>query len=437
MSSTARYRERRGEPYQVAHTGHPLAAIWAGIQIAQGLGVMPSIGSVVNGVAGAVTSSVTTSVANNVMGQVSDKAFAGSSSLNPFRYLNTEAIAAETSKEVMSWSMTSFLALGAMGLGTKALLGVYGDSVTRMVYGSIQDELSRFRNRFSKSPQTGAPPARWYEWGASTNPKSMDSARAVVSSLPIDSIGVYLLLFGSFLSFLHYSGASDIKEQLARHKAKVYAEETSLTASRQSPAIARAREAESPFSHKTQMDRLEGQQEWDQLVIRDAIAHTAQEGNAFTLFGWGGGKQQSAKAMDEQRAHAAALKHLQAEAEQQDAFLDRHLRELYLGSPYYTPGKNGSYYAVGDISVIRALINTMLGFMLQMEAVLNGGRRSKNDAAGAAGHLPPFYVVARVISGCAYWELFAHAIRLHGWGPVYVAVQYIIGLLSAVLPGAR
>jgi hypothetical protein len=40
-------------------------------------------------------------------------------------------------------------------------------------------------------------------------------------------------------------------------------------------------------------------------------------------------------------------------------------------------------------------------------------------------------VAARAAAVVAYWELFARALRLYGWAPVYIAVQQVTHMLMS------
>jgi hypothetical protein len=345
----------------------------------------------------------------------------GADPLAAARALSDSSAQEEGVKDLLSTTLTSGLVLAAVGMGTRALLGVYGDSMARTITGNIQGEMARFRQR-RPAPHDHAPhdhadhaphranddnnnnyggsTVRWDEWGRSGGKREEGGALAF---LPLDSLGVHLLLFGSVLSLLHYWGAREAKEHLRL-------EHSHQQARREAAVAARGGDGGAPNISITTDEQLRlmmgADGAWDQLANRDAAAHSSR-----------------------QREHSEALL-----LRPQRAWLEDKLHALYMASPYYnpttTPRRNSLYFlSLSDVSVVRLLVNTMLGFIVQGESLLRGGR-----APGAGG----FHSVARIVTGLFFWELLTRALRLYGWAPVYVATQHVVRLLTeATRAGGR
>jgi hypothetical protein len=179
------------------------------------------------------------------------------------------------------------------------------------------------------------------------------------------------------------------------------------------------------------MIELEEAEEWDQLIIHDSLAHayprptlmdSLRRLDPFSSHG-------SSKGGPETRLNGEQIRY---QDEREDPFLVKQLKELYLKAEYYKPGtKDARFLTLKELSTVRMLINTMLGFILQMESVF--GVRRQGGGAGGNGHPSqlPFYAITQFVAAVAYWELFSRAIRLHGWAPVYVATEQVLRMLSA------
>jgi hypothetical protein len=384
----------------------------AGLQYAKRAGTQALVSVAGQALANATGATGASNLISGVMGTVLGTTNNNNNALQA-NALNTSEAVAETSRGVLSTTLTSALALGAMGIGTRTLLQMYGDSTVGTVMGSIQYELARFRQRFAAAPPPRAttaalllggpdPSHNWTQWGQ-TGRGAAEGVGGLLAALPLDSLGFHLLLFGSFLSFLHRWGALDAKAQLLWEHEQ-----------RNADALSGAPSAVPSDLTDMRRHQLETRGDWDQLAIRDAAAHARADTRT--------AQQQQAR---EEGGVAAQ--------QQQRPFLESKLRNLYLRAPYYDPSRpDGSYYSLDHINVVRILINTMLGFLLQMEYLLRGGRTSSSSSSSHTSG-DGFHTTTRVVSGLFFWELLVHALRLHGWGPVHVATQHLVGLLKAAV----
>ena len=338
-----------------------------------------------------------------------------------------------------SSSLTSLITMGAIGLGSRLLFSVYGDRITNSVSNTIGNELERFSskqrllNNHEKRGMQG-PHTRenhhnhttnnnnnghWDQWlhtGRSVEHTAAASGGAL-SGLPLESIAVHLLLLGSMLSYLNYSGASDIKKKLAENSKRMI-------------QIKRAQKAPHPQQQAaadislTEISKHQVLEDWEYLAHMDGAQHAARE-NA-----------PPPRNFMRQRADHMHNKAVLVAIEN-----ERHLNEsfsgkLYLRSPYYNPEtnpKNLNFFSVYDTHVVRVIINVLNGFILHMESLFNAGRPrqqyNQGESSSSAGVQNPFSKMTTVVAALAYSEFLARALRLYGWAPVTLAVQAVIAQL--------
>jgi hypothetical protein len=331
-----------------------------------------------------------------------------------------------------SSSLTSLITMGAIGLGSRLLFSVYGDRITNSVSNTIGNELERFSskqrllNNHEKRGMQG-PHTRenhhnhtnnnnnnghWDQWlhtGRSVEHTAAASGGAL-SGLPLESIAVHLLLLGSMLSYLNYSGASDIKKKLAENHAHML----QLGEAHKDPVVAK-------LSQKD-IQRYQDLQEWEYLAHMDGAQHAAE------------GTDPSSGNFMRRRKDMLHQKAMRDELDGQIQIAGSPYAQLYLGSPYYDPETDQNklnFFSVKDTSVVRVITNVLYGFILHMESLLNAGRPRQpyNPGGGGGGVQNPFSKMTTVVAALAYSEFLARALRLYGWAPVTLAVQAVIAQL--------
>ncbi len=70
-------------------------------------------------------------------------------------------------------------------------------------------------------------------------------------------------------------------------------------------------------------------------------------------------------------------------------------------------------------ATVRTLVNMWLGFLAHIPG--HGGSDGLRH-------------IAQVSSLFVYWEVFAYALRLYGWGPVYASLTFVLRELLALKP---
>jgi hypothetical protein len=337
-----------------------------------------------------------------------------------------DAIGQGAAKDAVASSVTSGLMTGAAMLGAKLLFSVYGDDVTTGIVDGVSMELLRFQNMRYGSVEASPPPvpnahhlrappahlhseppksatsAEWEAWhraGAATTPKE-------VRGMDARSVGMMLLVFGGVFNYLHGIGAYEMRRKTrARAEASAAVSATSTTSTTTTTPVLPSR----------------------QKGVGGAAAPSTMPSEATRAFyDW--------QARQTVRVRTEIREQEDGGDNGQDGLLSWAIRQMYANHPFYAPVPEGKadtawYFTLQNNHPVRFLINLMLGFSLQANALLLGGDlRHTGD---------PIHITAKMISFWVYWELFARALRLYGWAPVYVATQQLLNLFSSPAPPPR
>jgi hypothetical protein len=117
-----------------------------------------------------------------------------------------------------------------------------------------------------------------------------------------------------------------------------------------------------------------------------------------------------------------------AEEVEDAGLLEQLLHSLYASHPFYAPALNAkqeaAYFTLSDNHPVRMVVNLLLGFLMQLNALLapGGGSTTLDDPIGQ---------VARATSVLAYFELLMRALRLYGWAPLYVGTRLVASVFLA------
>jgi hypothetical protein len=340
--------------------------------------------------------------------------------------------------DVLSSSIVSALGYTGAVAGTGLLYHMYGGPITRSVTDTVNEELQQFQQRQALTRKNsahhhanaaqgsggrgrGSTPAQWLGWeraGAS------QGAVASILKMPSHSLGIQLLIFGTFLTYLHAQGAYEIKKQLkGREVRERFGGKKTRQVAAGAPSGQNVPLRPDTVPPELDQSRMKEQCEWDDLALLDA-------------------KQTMLKDM----LHEKGVGIETLREEEEDGFIDSALREMYTKDSFYDPNASppGHFIKLQTPNPVRMIINIMLGFIMQMNVFLVGrtasspsrrqGKEKEEEGVDKTHHTDTLRDAARLIAVWAYWELFVHAIRQHGWGPVYVATQHVVALLTS---GAR
>jgi hypothetical protein len=102
-------------------------------------------------------------------------------------------------------------------------------------------------------------------------------------------------------------------------------------------------------------------------------------------------------------------------------YLSKQIKKMYANEDYYSKDKSGiRYTSVRHLSVVRTIFNILLGAYIQANRLIGSGEPSDSITE-----------FSRWATMAMYWEVLVHLLHLHGWGPVYNALQLITKLLYA------
>ena len=141
----------------------------------------------------------------------------------------------------------------------------------------------------------------------------------------------------------------------------------------------------------------------------------------------GGGHPDATAALDDdtRRAYMEWMSKTEQKSDD-DGLLDGMLRRMYTAHPFYAtpqdPSKEEPYFTLGENHPVRVVINLILGFSMQVNALFTG--QSGHSTAD------PIYLTARRVSLLTYWEVIARALRLYGVAPVFVATSMVARMFS-------
>jgi hypothetical protein len=132
---------------------------------------------------------------------------------------------------------------------------------------------------------------------------------------------------------------------------------------------------------------------------------------------------------DAKRATYAELAEAAAKApstKQDDALLERMLHSLYAQHPFYASGgkAEAAYFTLSGNHPVRMVVNLLLGFLVQLNALLAGGGAIDDPVAD----------MARIASVVAYFELLMRSLRLYGWAPLYVGTSLVARMFAGETP---
>lgn len=275
------------------------------------------------------------------------------------------------------WALSSSFAgsVGAIGVGWagKLLMGHYGADIVQGFYGTIFNELGKL-----SSPEwwRGAPPV-----APKTKPLSLfslENAQTLMGVASQHSRALFAVLLVVSLQYLHALGAYEMRRQVR---------------------------ARGPPPPKKQMPNNNN----NENIIMDPV---------------------SLRALYAARVAATApTGAVMAAEEVEDAgLLEQLLHSLYASHPFYAPALNAkqeaAYFTLSDNHPVRMVVNLLLGFLMQLNALLapGGGSTTLDDPIGQ---------VARATSVLAYFELLMRALRLYGWAPLYVGTRLVASVFLA------
>ena len=266
------------------------------------------------------------------------------------------------------WLLSSSLtgSLGAFGASwvLKGLLSHYGDDIVKGLYGTITTEMAKLPPQWGGTPKPPPDPPPLL---------SLEGALSLIGIVAKHSRALFALLLFLSLQYLHALGAYEMRRAVrARLDARPPASAVAPPAPRADPAAVRA---------------------FCEARARET-AHS-REGDA-------------AKKLDRRVA-------------QEDASIfERLLHALYANHGFYSGQKEAeaAYFTLSGNHPVRMVVNLLLGFMLQMNALLLFRGSPQGDSVAQ---------VARVASVVAYFELLMRALRLYGWAPLYVATRLVFG----------
>jgi hypothetical protein len=290
-------------------------------------------------------------------------------------------------KSTIASSVTSILAMGAANLATTMFMSMFGWPSAQSLTQSVQ---TAFWARAPPPQQQHQQPSKEEDakqtqrWDAM---RAMGSAREAVDTLSRHSTAVMLLLLSLTLQYLHVMGAYEMRRKMKA--------------------------------------RVATQSKTDGVVVVAAVA--SDEMNTKRSFAYAQAKQavtQKKKRSEDEEVVVDAESYTP-----DDSVLESSLRGLYLKDRFYNPSAPGEgsdwYLTVNTMRVnpVRIIMNVLLGFSMQLNAMFTGSSTMQA--------VDPVVVAARAAAVVAYWELFARALRLYGWAPVYIAVQQVTHMLMS------
>jgi hypothetical protein len=110
--------------------------------------------------------------------------------------------------------------------------------------------------------------------------------------------------------------------------------------------------------------------------------------------------------------------------------LNKQLRDIYKQSDFYT--KQSGYTLstripqISNFSIVRAVFNCLVGLAVEIKSIL--GIYNKGDEHD---HIKGF---SQWVNMIFYWEILAHMLKIHGWAPIYTALQQIALILRSDVP---
>jgi hypothetical protein len=294
-------------------------------------------------------------------------------------------------KSTFASSVTSILAMGAANLATTMFMSMFGwpsaQSLTQSVQTAFWARAPPPQQQPHQQPSKEEDAKQTQRWDAM---RAMGSAREAVDTLSRHSTAVMLLLLSLTLQYLHVMGAYEMRRKM---KARV------ATQSKTDGGVVTA---------------AAGSTASDETNTKRSIAY-AQAKQAVT--------QKKKRSADEEVV-------VDAESYTPDEnVLESALRGLYLRDRFYNPsapGEGGDWYLTVNtmrVNPVRIIMNVLLGFSMQLNAMFTGSSTMQA--------VDPVVVAARAAAVVAYWELFARALRLYGWAPVYIAVQQVTHMLMS------
>lgn len=105
-------------------------------------------------------------------------------------------------------------------------------------------------------------------------------------------------------------------------------------------------------------------------------------------------------------------------------FISRWVKSLYDNEDYYSNAQtNIRYTAITHVNIVRTIFNILLGAYIQANRLI--GLKVPSNDSDSIVEFSQWATVAM------YWEVLVHLLHLHGWGPVYNALQLISEFLYA------
>jgi hypothetical protein len=107
--------------------------------------------------------------------------------------------------------------------------------------------------------------------------------------------------------------------------------------------------------------------------------------------------------------------------------INKQMRDIYKRSDFYTK-QSGYKFSAGmlqlsDFSIVRVIFNFLVGLAIEIKSIL--GIYNKSDEHD---HIKGF---SQWVNMLFYWEILAHMLKIHGWAPIYRALQQIALILKS------
>lgn len=278
-------------------------------------------------------------------------------------------------KNIFAGSFTSVLALGAGRAALSSLYNLLGGASASATADAMQAAFWSRAPPPQQPPKTGqATTHAWDEWHA------MGTARDTAQFISEHSTAVMLLFLSLSLQYLHFMGAYEMQRKL---KARAATQPTAA-APTTDPALSTLRTIANAQARQTRRQPV-----------------TATTG-----------------LVDAESAAAG------------DGLLEGLLRDMYLNDGFYNPkpppNASRTFFTVTPTRVnpVRYLVNVLLGFSMQLNALVTGSSELQG--------VDPIAAAARVSAAVAYWELLTRALHMYGWAPTYVAVQQVARLMLLI-----
>jgi len=320
---------------------------------------------------------------------------------------------------LMSACTSSFAVYASLGVGAKLLYSFYGNQISTTILNRLWMP--------GVADGGGAMHAK-AEASRHLNPNNnphlatmiSSDAQKMLAALSSNGLGASMLTLALLLSYLHTMGAYEMRKQTITRRAKEQSDSMQPVAKAHAgnqeeggnDSLVQYEESKRHIeSHMQSMNR-------DMRVLLHNLIHITSSTTPPT-------KAEGGSAPDHPHANlltkpASPPPAPSPDANQtDDSLLMLVIHQIYGAQPFYQG--TGAYLSrPGDINVVRVAFNTLLGLVMQLDALFMAGT-ARGDRVKVA---------ARLVSLLGYWEALMHLLRLHGWAPLYLAVRQLLALLT-------